>query len=569
MPVAQASFFIPTASAATSETVTLSQLQENIDYLFPGSGYVTGLEYHSEWSEWDRGNMSEVSGIEVTYEAAFDLVPEQEDELPQINAYVIPMSSESAAEAQFDAWAESSNFADATWIKRTEGTDYFTYYTDSPTNNDLVKNRVLEEGSLHWVSMYNNVLIVVNFYRTSGDYLRSNVSAYLTYLENDEETLSVLNEIVIYIEEAMKFYVGGQYSIEGPSVYDYYVSSASYSVELSEAMEVPLNGTLSWDVYLDDGSEIGTLVDTAGGSTPATGTLSVSINESAVVDVAFYDPTTDSECNSVDGWHHLSGQTSLDLYDWQTVTIQYGVEGLGLWVNEELQGTCDVFTSRVATPVYLGDYPGDGTDESFVGYLKDFATTFGENEDGVLYDELAARMIFVDVSELHLYAEAIEYLKDEGIISGYGDGTFHPDQEVNRAEILKMLLLGFDYSVPENLSVPDLSDVSAGAWYLSYLNYALEMGVVQGYADGTYLPGNSLNRAEFLKILTRAYGLNLNDYPITGLYADTDIDAWYAPYVQYSKDNGLMDADVSGNFNPDATVSRGEVAETIYRLIQP
>ncbi len=122
---------------------------------------------------------------------------------------------------------------------------------------------------------------------------------------------------------------------------------------------------------------------------------------------------------------------------------------------------------------------------------------------------------------------------------------------------------------PENITLPAFSDVPADAWYLSYLNYALELGVVGGYDDGTYGQSNSLNRVEFLKILTAAYGINLNDYPLTELYPDTGIDTWYAPYVQYSKDNGLMDPDAAGNFNPGATVSRGEVAETIYRLIQP
>lgn len=568
LPKAAQAWEIPLAEAATSEeAISLNELESNLSYLFPSEDYLTGLEYHSDWDEVERGNLQETSGIEVTYEARFDLVPEHDDELPHLNAYILPMSSQSAAAAQFEAWANSSYFTTGTWVKKSEGKDYFSYYTSSAQANDVIKNRSLEEGSLHLISYYENVLIVVNFYRTSGEYLRSNVSAYLTYLENDEETLSILSELVVYIEEALKFYTGTTFSIEGPSTYDYYASSASYSVDLDDILDLPRNGTLAFDLYLDDGSETGTLLDMSGLSSSATGAFTLALNENAALEFNFYDPSTTSGCQDEHGWHHLYSD-SLELYAWQTVTVGYGIgEGLTLWVNGAEQDTCAVFTSRVENPLYLGDFPDDNVAESFVGYVKGVMATFSVDEDDVRYDDQSARMIFADVSEDHAYAEAIEYLKEEGIIDGYSDGTFRPEQEVNRVEILKMLLLGFDYTVPKNSNAGLFSDLEAEAWYLAYLNYAVELGIVQGYADGTYQPSLSVNRVEFLKILTKAYGLNLNDYPITELYPDTDEDAWYAMYVQYAKDNGLMDSDAEGNFNPGAAVSRGEVAETIYRLV--
>ncbi|MDP2624557.1 MAG: S-layer homology domain-containing protein [Candidatus Peregrinibacteria bacterium] len=568
IPVAEASF-IPTASADSIETVTtLADLEEKISYLFPSKNYLSDLQYHSTWSEVDRGLLSETSGIEVTYEASFNAAPEHDDELPTINAYIIPMASQDAAEAQFNAWSNSSNFKDRTWIKRTSGADYFSYYTDSTDNNDLIKDRILEEGSLHLVSYYDNVIIVVNFYRTSGEYLKSNVTAYITYLENYEETLSILNELVVYVEEALLFYTGTTFSVEGPSDYDYYVDDADYSLNLSNTYAISQNGTFSFDLYIDDGSEVGTILDMSGVGNSITGAFTVGINENAVLQYSFYDPGTSSTCKDESGWHHLYSNDSVGLYEWQTITLGYGVtEELTLSVDGEEHDTCAVDTSRTSSLVYLGDYPNDSIEESFVGYIKDITVTYSTDSDGNLIDELAGNLIFLDVSELHEYGEAIGYLKDEGIISGYTDGTYRPDQEVNRVEILKMLLLGFGYSVKDDLTMPDLSDLEASAWYLPYLNYALDLGIVQGYGDGTYRPANSLNRVEFLKILTKAYGLNLNDYPVTDLYPDTGKDEWYSIYVQYSKDNNLMDTDEYGDFNPGNTVSRGEVAETIYRLI--
>lgn len=572
VPSTQALSIMPTADAATGETtVTLGDLQANLDYLFPDASYLSGLEYHSTWQEVSRGNMTVTSGIEVTYEAIFDQAPEFDDELPTINAYILPMASESAAELQFNLWAASGNFLNGNWIKESEGADYFSYYTESATANDLIKYRSLEAGSLHLVRYYDNVIIIVNFYRTSGQYLKNNVSAYLTYLDNDEETLSMMNELGVYVEEALKFYLGSTFSLEGPTDYDYHATSADYSLNLSDLYSLPRNGNLTLNVYINDASETGTILDMSGESTPASGNFSLSLNENAGLDYRFYAPSVDSECADQDGWHTISSKTSLDLYEWQEIQIGYGTQsGLELYINGELAVSCNVKVARAdtdGTAVYLGDYTGDATSESFVGYVKGIAVIFDTNEDGTRLDDLEEILIFTDVSDAHPYAEAIEYLKDEGIITGYDDGSFKPDQEVNRVEILKMLLLGFGYEVPEDTSLPEFSDVEEAAWFLPYLNYALSLKIVEGYDDGTYVPAGTLNRVEFLKILTRAFGLNLDDYPITGLYPDTEEDAWYAIYVQYSKDNGLMDVDVNGDFNPAATVTRGEVAETIYRLV--
>lgn len=572
MPEAQAFSFTETADAASGDvTVTLGDLQTNLDYLFPDPSYLSGLQYHSEWQEVSRSNMTITSGIEVTYEALFDQAPEFDDELPTINAYILPMASESAAELQFNLWAASGNFLNGNWLKESEGADYFSYYTESTTANDLIKYRALEAGSLHFVRYYDNVIIVVNFYRTSGQYLKNNVTAYLTYLDDKEATLSILNELAVYVEEALKFYLGSTFSIEGPSDYAYHATSADYSLNLSDSYSLPRNGNLTLNVYIDDASETGTILNMSGESTPASGDFSLSLNENAGIDYRFYAPSVDSECADGDGWHTILSEISLDLYQWQEIQIGYGAQsGLELYINSELAATCNMKVTRTdmdGIAVYLGDFPGDAVSESFVGYVKGIVAIFDTNEDGTRLDDLEEILIFTDVSEAHQYAGAIEYLKDEGIITGYEDGSFKPDQEVNRVEILKMLLLGFGYEMPEDMNVPDFSDVEEAAWYLPYLNYALSLKIVEGYDDGTYGPAGTLNRVEFLKILTRAFGLNLDDYPITGLYSDTEEDAWYATYVQYSKDNGLMDVDGNGNFNPDATVTRGEVAETIYRLL--
>lgn len=551
-----------------SSVIAQADLTKNLEYLFPKSTYLSSLEFHSNWRELERRTMAETQGIEITYEAVFDQVPEFDDELPTLNAYVLPRASRAAAQAQLESWAKSPNFSNGNWTKLSEGRDYFTYLSHSFTQNDLVKYRPLEEASLHWVSYYDNVMMVVNFYRPSGEYLKNNVSAYLSYLAGSEETLSVLQELVVFVEEALKFYTGTTFSVRAPGDQDYAPSSASFNEEVSKEVNFPLNGTVEFQLYIDDASEIGTILDMSGIAAASPGMWSVGLNESALIELNMFDNRVNSGCRDEKGWHHVFAETPLNLYEWQTVKVGYGVmEGLKLWVNGELEASCDVRTARAVGPVYLGDYPKDKVAESFVGYVKKIKSEFSVSGD-VRLDDLEGELIFADVSEAHPNAAAIQYVKDEKIMIGYNDGTFRPYQFVNRVEILKTLLVGFKVEVPANTKKPKLSDVEEGAWYLPYLNYALDHKIVSGYANGTYAPAGAMNRAEFLKILLNAYGAPVNDYGVTELYPDVPKDAWYASYVQYAKDKKLMDPDSSGRFNPGAEVSRAEVAETLYRLLK-
>lgn len=569
LPRAEAQVIPLTQAAETvSNLTTLAELKENLEFIFPSGAYLSGLRHHSKWEEVSRNVMAETTGVEVTYRARFDQAPEFTGELPHLNAYILPKASLAVAEAQFEAWENSPHFKSGLWVKTSEGRNYFSYLTTSLNQNDLIKNRILEEASLHLVRYYNNVLIVVNFYRTSGEYNKNNVTAYLSYLATTEETLGILNELVVFTEEALRYFLGNVFSIEGPGTYDYNPSNAAYSQALTEKTAIPQNGTLSFDLYIDDASETGAILSMNGTDTPIPGVFSLSLNENALLEYALYDPRIQSDCGDEAGWHRVTTTVPLNLYEWQNVRLGFGwIEGLTLSAGSGEEASCTVNTPRAAAPLYLGDYPGDKVEESFVGYLKDIKAEF-TTADGVRLDDREDTLVFADVSANHPNAAAITYMKEKGIIEGYANGTFRPYQPVNRVEILKILLLGFEYPVPDNTQKPKFDDVEEGAWYLPYLNLALERNIVSGHANGTYGPDNSVNRAEFMKILLNAYGVNLNDYPITVLYPDTDRDAWYVPYVQYARNNSLMDPDADGNFNPGAEVSRAEVAEAVYRLVK-
>lgn len=171
-------------------------------------------------------------------------------------------------------------------------------------------------------------------------------------------------------------------------------------------------------------------------------------------------------------------------------------------------------------------------------------------------------MVFADIRRTDPNYEAIKYLKDNDIISGYSDGTFRPNQTVNRAEALKMLMLAFNVDVGGPFQM-NFNDVDQNAWYSSTLSTAVARGIVKGYNDNTFKPANTVNRAEYLKILFATNKMEPNS-EISIPYNDVSLDDWFAGYAYLANRMNLLDP--ASNLNPGAGMTRAGVAKTIYRM---
>lgn len=171
---------------------------------------------------------------------------------------------------------------------------------------------------------------------------------------------------------------------------------------------------------------------------------------------------------------------------------------------------------------------------------------------------------FSDVPNDYKYADAINYLVSEGVVSGYPDGTFKPYNAVSRVEALKFIFEGIKTTV-ESGDIP-FRDVSSSEWYGSYLYTAYENGVVSGYSDGTFKPTNTVNRAEFYKILFKGMGIDINPVVKKAPFSDVSVDDWFAPYVAYAKKIKILDPEMK-QFKASLGMSRAEVAYAIYRLM--
>lgn len=238
--------------------------------------------------------------------------------------------------------------------------------------------------------------------------------------------------------------------------------------------------------------------------------------------------------------------------------------------------------------INYGTEPGDYSETEVIKSVATTHSTISDLEEGVTYyfqlvglDEdgdvvgdpsleiavVPAAWIFEDISYLDPNYDAIQALVDAGIFGGYPDGTFKSGKEINRAELLKILIEGRGIEVDESVyknCFPDVRD----EWFAKYVCYAEAAGWVQGYSDGTFRPSNAVNKVEALKILFKVYEEGLSEGSVAEVsYTDLNPNAWYAIYVWKAVDLGILEEGFGGEFFPELARTRGDMAEELYRYL--
>ena len=141
---------------------------------------------------------------------------------------------------------------------------------------------------------------------------------------------------------------------------------------------------------------------------------------------------------------------------------------------------------------------------------------------------------FPDVGSNEWYTQSISYLASIGIVIGYLDGTFRPDNSITRAEFAKMIA-GFDHL--EQVDYNAFPDVE-GHWAVGYINSAATKGWVAGYPDGTFRPENNITRAEVITIINRMLIRKIEAADIPDWapsYSDLDESHWaYTDIIEAS-----------------------------------
>ena len=150
-------------------------------------------------------------------------------------------------------------------------------------------------------------------------------------------------------------------------------------------------------------------------------------------------------------------------------------------------------------------------------------------------------------------------------LSGYANGTFEPDRNMTRAEVTTMFarLLTEKMAADQTYS-NTFSDVAKSHWAANYIGYMQQFGIITGYADGSFRPDASVTRAEFAAIASRFEALTEG----TKSFSDVPGNHWAAKYINFAATRGWVNGYADGTFRPNNSITRAEVAAVTCRLLE-
>lgn len=175
------------------------------------------------------------------------------------------------------------------------------------------------------------------------------------------------------------------------------------------------------------------------------------------------------------------------------------------------------------------------------------------------YAEEACEHPFIDLNG-HWAEDDVCFLYSEGVVEGTSTRNYSPDSEISRAEFLKIALLNVGYSV---YSVPNMTftDLIPGEWYYPYISFAKSQGFVSGYLDGSFHPNSPITRAEGVVMIMNISEIGTYDASsaATGFY-DVNWDDWFAEAVAIAIEKEIIVGYGDESFRPHSSLSRGEAA---------
>ncbi|PKM65558.1 MAG: hypothetical protein CVU95_14595 [Firmicutes bacterium HGW-Firmicutes-2] len=167
--------------------------------------------------------------------------------------------------------------------------------------------------------------------------------------------------------------------------------------------------------------------------------------------------------------------------------------------------------------------------------------------------------------ENHWAGNTIKEWMEKGLASGYGDGSFKPDNSITRAEFMKLVNNAFGYTAEAEIR---FSDVKEGMWYYNVIQKAVAAGYLGGYPDGTMQPENLISRQEAAIVIAKVKNLAQNSEIAMNFTDSSEMASWSNGYIGAVVEAGLMDGYPDGSFKPMAQIKRAEAIVALNQAMR-
>ena len=178
--------------------------------------------------------------------------------------------------------------------------------------------------------------------------------------------------------------------------------------------------------------------------------------------------------------------------------------------------------------------------------------------------EEQAASIFADVPADAYYAKAVEWAVKKGITNGKANGLFGSNDSCTRAQIVTFLWRAAGSPAPKGTAkVP--ADVLPGSYCYDAVAWALENGIINGLADGTFGVNNTCTRGQSVTFLYRAMGTAPTT--VNG-FTDVAADSFCADAVAWAVENGVTNGTSATTFSPNNGCTRAQIVTFLYCAYQ-
>ncbi|WP_028612178.1 asparaginase domain-containing protein [Paenibacillus harenae] len=195
--------------------------------------------------------------------------------------------------------------------------------------------------------------------------------------------------------------------------------------------------------------------------------------------------------------------------------------------------------------------------------VQSWFATIGTQDIAVEETENGIRLSDI---EKHWAEASIQEAVAAGIVKGYADGTFKPENTVTRAEFSVMLMNALK-SEGSGGGLIFTDRALVGAWAKEAIAGAVKAGVISGYPDGTFRPGASISRIEMVSLIAKALDLTLSGGAATSFADDMEIPAWAKDAVKAVSDKGIIQGRPDNKFAPKDTATRAEAVTVIMNML--
>lgn len=180
--------------------------------------------------------------------------------------------------------------------------------------------------------------------------------------------------------------------------------------------------------------------------------------------------------------------------------------------------------------------------------------------------------VFLDVHPVNHWAkDPVDYVVSRGIFSGVSETLFEPDQPMNRAMVAKVLHNLEDNPVPA--STVTFTDVESASWYAEAVSWAAGEGLVSGYGNGLYGPNDPVTREQLSAILYRYAQSKGKGFTGSWMflldYADhAEVSEWAYEALCWMTMKGIVNGTGRGMLEPKSNATRAQVAAMIQRFCE-